>query len=486
VAGRDVVSGVSLPAARRGIAAFAAVAALLLVLPSALGGAGMRGTRTFVVRTGPFTLDAYQVRLGTSFPAAPGVRGDLVAMHARVVDAAGRPVALTRVMLHHVLYSNEGRFAGDRRDGTCPAVPRQRFYGRGEDDRALSLPRGYGYPLRPTDRWRMNWMLMNHRAGPRTVYIEYRATVRVGGELTPVTPYWLDVSGCRAGGGIFSVPGGAPAGAIDRRTAGWRVPRNGLIVEAGAHLHGGAEGMALTQPACGNRPLLDSRPLYGMPSDQVYRVQPVLHEPGPIATSVVRSQAGIPVPAGQLLRAQSRYDASRPHAAAMAMLHVYLAPARGTVPRCAPLPSDETTLLPKVPGRRSPPSVAVPLTGLDAGGRAVPITRPGGPVRRLAAGTTIEVAGGRFSLRNLSLPAGATLRWRFEGRERHNVTFANGPSAFASTNLRKGRAFAQRLTRPGTYRLFCSLHPVTMQQVVVVRPPAALSRRGPGPRRASA
>ncbi len=459
------------PAARRGLAsALAIVAALSLGVPATLGSAQMTGTRTFVVRSGPITLGGYEVRLDTSFPAAPGVRGDLVAMHARVVDAAGTTVPLTQVMLHHVLFSNEGRFAGDRRDGTCPGVPRQRFYGRGEDDRALSLPAGYGYPLRADDRWRMNGMLMNHRAAPQTVYIEYRATVRLGGGLTPVTPYWLDVSGCHAGGGIFSVPGGAPPGAVDRRTVSWRVPRDGLIVEAGAHLHGGAEGMALTQPACGDRTLLDSRPLYGLPSDPVYRVRPVLHEPGPIATGVVRSRAGIPVARGQLLRAQSRYDASRPHAAAMAMLHVYLAPARGRIARCAPLPRDTTMLLPRVPGRRFPPAVTVPLTGLDAAGRAVSIIEPEGPVRRLPGGTTLVVSGGHFALPNLSVPAGSTVRWRFADRTAHNVTLASGPSAFASTNLRAGRTFAQRLERPGTYRLFCSLHPVTMQQVVRVRP----------------
>jgi plastocyanin len=462
------------------------VAAGLLAAPPSVGDATMSGTRTFTVRSGPITLGAYEVRLDTTFPAAPGVDGDLIAMHARVVDAAGRPVALTQVMLHHVLFSNQGRFAGDRRDGTCPDVARQRFYGRGEDDRALALPPGYGYPLRAGDRWRMNWMLMNHRAAPRTVYIEYRATVRLGGGLTPVTPYWLDVSGCRAGGGIFSVPGGAPPGTVDRRSVTWRVPRDGRIVEAGAHLHGGAQGMDLTQPACGGRTLLDSRPLYGLPSDPVYRVRPILHEPGPIATSVLRSAAGLPVAAGQVLRATSRYDATRPHAAAMAMLHVYLAPARGPVARCAPLPRDLTTLLPRVSGRLRPPPVTVPLTGLDLRGRAVSVAGPPGPARRLGGDATVVVAQGRFSQPNLSVPAGATLRWRFRGSRAHNVTLAAGPRAFASTNLRAGRTFAQRLDRPGTYRLFCSLHPVTMQQVVVVRPRGAgrLSRGERGRRRA--
>lgn len=54
-------------------------------------------------------------------------------------------------------------------------------------------------------------------------------------------------------------------------------------------------------------------------------------------------------------------------------------------------------------------------------------------------------------------------------RSLHNVTLANGPLGFASLNLGAGAGFTQRLKRRGTYRLFCSLHPVQMQQVVKVR-----------------
>ena len=43
---------------------------------------------------------------------------------------------------------------------------------------------------------------------------------------------------------------------------------NGRIVAAGGHLHGGAERMSLTQPACHNRKLLDTDPLFG-PVDKV-------------------------------------------------------------------------------------------------------------------------------------------------------------------------------------------------------------------------
>ena len=37
-----------------------------------------------------------------------------------------------------------------------------------------------------------------------------------------------------------------------------------------------------------------------------------------------------------------------------------------------------------------------------------------------------------FTPRRLSVPSGATVRWRFEDPIRHDVTLAGGPRAFAS------------------------------------------------------
>jgi plastocyanin len=227
--------------------------------------------------------------------------------------------------------------------------------------------------------------------------------------------------------------------------------------------------MSLRQPSCGGRDLLRSRSLYGMPDDPVYRVLPVLHEPGPIATSTFRSATGIPVAAGETLRAVAEYDGERVHPAVMGMLHVYVA--RGPAPAqpCPPLPADVTDDLPDEPGRPDPPVWPVPLTGLDARGRARTISAPPGRTLRLDGGTTIEVSRFSFAEPRLSVPAGATLRWRFRDKTVHNVTLANGPVGFASLNLGQGATFRERLKKPGVYRLFCSLHPVQMQEIVTVR-----------------
>jgi plastocyanin len=62
-----------------------------------------------------------------------------------------------------------------------------------------------------------------------------------------------------------------------------------------------------------------------------------------------------------------------------------------------------------------------------------------------------------------------TVTWNFLGAIPHDVTLANGPFGFSSDHLTGGASFSQTLTRRGTYRLFCSLHPVEMTEVIKVR-----------------
>jgi plastocyanin len=118
-------------------------------------------------------------------------------------------------------------------------------------------------------------------------------------------------------------------------------------------------------------------------------------------------------------------------------------------------------------GRRSGPTdLRLPLYGLGEDGRVREIDRP--PGREVVAGDRASVdVRGTFRPANLSVARGARVTWRFP--ERHNVLIAEGPRNVASGSRSRGRTYRRRLDVPGEYRLFCSLHPVTMQQVVRVR-----------------
>jgi len=105
-----------------------------------------------------------------------------------------------------------------------------------------------------------------------------------------------------------------------------------------------------------------------------------------------------------------------------------------------------------------------------ADGKAHTISRPAGRTVKLDKRSSIKVRDYYFAAPNASVAPGSTLTWDFGPATLHNVTLANGPQGFASFNLSEGRRFKFRFTKPGTYRIFCALHPVLMTETVTVRP----------------
>jgi hypothetical protein len=68
----------------------------------------------------------------------------------------------------------------------------------------------------------------------------------------------------------------------------------GRIVAAGAHLHGGAQAITLSQPRC-ERTLVRNVPFYAPEDDPLYKVRPLLHEPDPKTISWWQSATGWPI-----------------------------------------------------------------------------------------------------------------------------------------------------------------------------------------------
>jgi plastocyanin len=436
----------------------AGLVVLAVLLPAA---AAEAKTTTHTWRVGPVEMGAYATEQALQSTRAPRRFGYLTAMHARIVDAAGNPVPQERVMLHHVFFVNHGRFRGDRRAGDCRSRNGETFYGTGEEDQAVELPAGYGYKLRKGDRWRVGWMFMNHRHVRERVYLQYTVTI-TDEPRTPVTPYWISVS-CDAGK-IYSVPGD---GGVHERSRTWTVPRDGRIVAAAAHAHGGALSVDVAERGCG--PLTSSTALYGPPEDPIYALTPVLHEPAPRSMSVATSQSGWAVSRGDRLKVTSRYANTSPHSAVMGIMHLYIAPGPKPAESCPPAPPDVQTHRLFTTGRTEPPLETPELSELGDDGIARPIADLTGPIAVLAGDAAVKVRNAVFSPRRLSVPRGAVVRWTFGDPVQHDVTLASGPRAFASAYTVRG-VYKKRLNVAGTYRIFCSLHPVTMSQTIEVRP----------------
>jgi plastocyanin len=86
-----------------------------------------------------------------------------------------------------------------------------------------------------------------------------------------------------------------------------------------------------------------------------------------------------------------------------------------------------------------------------------------------AGDATVRESRGSYGPARISIPVGGRVRWRFEDRDQHDVTLASGPVGFGGPWSRRGDAYERRFDVPGTYRIYCSLHPAFMSQVVTVR-----------------
>ncbi|MEA2403952.1 MAG: hypothetical protein QOE08_599, partial [Thermoleophilaceae bacterium] len=424
----------------------------------------------------PVEVKGYQVKQEYNFDIArPHVDAHITRMSTDVVDANGDSVPIKRLMLHHIVFS---AYTG-RTNAACPAFTSwdskttlpgviEHLYGAGEEHNQLVLPPGYGVKMDKDKPWLMTWMLMNHRRTADHAFIQWKVTYDDSPAITDVHPYWLDIENCKADP-VFDVPGGGKRGSTYKRTYDLTMPESGRIVAGGGHVHGGARNLELSEPDCGNRRLDTLKPAWGLPSHPFYNVRPVLHEPGPIAVSGFLSAQGFPIAKGQRIRLTANYDNSRLHTRVMGISMIYVAPQ--DVQGCGPMPTDVQEYQTSLPHRTSPPLFRVPLTGLDSTGRAVTIQAPPGRRRDLGHGGVVAVRDFSFSKPNVVVDAGAVVRWTFAPWTIHNVTVADGPRGFSSPNGNLGAGYAKRLTKPGTYKVFCALHPVEMTGTIKVRRP---------------
>jgi plastocyanin len=450
-------------------------AALALFASFAVPTFASAAVETHTFRTGPISVDGYEVQQNYRLGETPKVNGFVTRMEVDLVDADGNPIPIQRLMLHHIVFAN---LAGQ--DKTCQSIMNfdgitsftpapERFYGAGEERAKMILPDGYGYPVKASDPWVIVYMVMNHLATTDEAYIQYTVTTDTDPSITPVDPYWLDVENCDSDP-IYNVPGTDEKHSTHTKSADFTFPQAGRIIAGGGHTHGGARRLTLTEPGCDDREIGRSVPTWGNPDHPFYNVRPILHEPGPVNMSGFGTRTGIPIEAGQTVTLNSQYDNSRPHARVMGISVVFFAPDPSVTDGCGPLPGDIVTLGSSEEGRHAPPRFKVPLTGLDEDGNAIKIDAPPGKLERMAKGGTVTVGDRFFSKPNIEVEKGAEVEWAFKGSELHNVTLANGPVAIGSPNLNAQRSYSKKFTKKGTYRLFCGLHPVQMSERVVVKP----------------
>src|SRR3954447_1580608 len=71
---------------------------------------------------------------------------------------------------------------------------------------------------------------------------------------------------------------------------------------------------------------------------------------------------------------------------------------------------------------------------------------------------TVSVKDYAFAPKSLSVKKGTKVTWRWRGSAAHDVTVKSGPVKFHSPLKTRG-TYTRTLTRRGTYKIICTIHP---------------------------
>ena len=238
----------------------------------------------------------------------PSYDGYVVGFKPNLVRADGTVPPIEQIHLHHAVWLNLSA-----RDLTAPNLPGQRIAAAGEEKTDMRLPKGYGYPVKASDVWALNYMIHNETASPDSVFVTYDvdyvpATSPLAKHITPVQPIWMDVQNGKAypvfdvhqgsgSHGRFTYPDQGPGAP---RVNTWTMPRAGTLVWVGGHLHPGGLWD-------------DLRALRGRRSRLLFRSKAHYWDPdGPVswdmAMTVARAKWRVALRKGDKLRITTTYE----------------------------------------------------------------------------------------------------------------------------------------------------------------------------------
>jgi plastocyanin len=104
--------------------------------------------------------------------------------------------------------------------------------------------------------------------------------------------------------------------------------------------------------------------------------------------------------------------------------------------------------------------VSVGLTACGSGGHGT---------SRAAAPNVVVMRNIAFNPQTIHAKVGQTITWINRDDAPHNVTYSSGPRFASSATFTNGESFRLKLTKAGTIRYMCTVHP-GMNGTIVVAP----------------
>lgn len=197
------------------------------------------------------------IKIGPIHLEPMGMKGDMVegnevvprpagaygikSMTFDLVDDKGASLDPMTAWLHHFVIAtvfHKDPVCPDRKVAGAYVAP---LAGTGMERTPMAFPDPYVLPVGDKDVWGATYHVMNMSMDARDVYIQYTVGMQKGATPTNsryLTPFLADVTGC--GGSVtWDVPGNGGPGSIETRSVDFTMPKDGIMVGTGGHLHDG-------------------------------------------------------------------------------------------------------------------------------------------------------------------------------------------------------------------------------------------------------
>ena len=83
---------------------------------------------------------------------------------------------------------------------------------------------------------------------------------------------------------------------------------------------------------------------------------------------------------------------------------------------------------------------------------------------------TVTVGDNFYKPKKFAVSVGDTVSWAFKGRAIHDVYVKSGPEKFHSKKQGYGYTFSKVFKKPGSYSIYCTLHPSMTMKITVTAP----------------
>jgi plastocyanin len=276
----------------------------------------------------------------------PDVDGYIVGIRPNLRRPDGSIPGVDVIHLHHGVWLN-----ASAKDATAQ-LP-ERLFATGEEKTVITMPEGYGYAYKASDRWLINYMIHNLLPEPDQVSMTYDidfipATAPEAAAIKAVRPIWMDVENGKSypvfdaikgsgHDGEFTYPRDADDPYHGARTNTWTVDRDSVIVGTGGHLHPGGlhDDLYLTRAGASAAPGSAAEGSVEGDTAHLFESEAQYWEPAgavswDVAMTVTPEDWRVQVRKGDVLSVQTTYDVSNASwYESMGIMNLWLADGEG-------------------------------------------------------------------------------------------------------------------------------------------------------------